>query len=126
MISKNQINPHTRSEYLHKLMAADLARIITEPVVREYKAIPGRQFRFDLAYIKSKILIEIHGGTWSGGRHTRGIGFKDDREKMNEAQTLGYDVYEFTSEDVENGRAAEAVARYYRIKENIPVDDKQN
>jgi very-short-patch-repair endonuclease len=65
--------------------------------VSEHVFHPTRKWRFDFAIIDKKIAIEVEGGTWSGGRHTRGSGFKKDCEKYNNATLLGWQVYRFTS-----------------------------
>ena len=39
-----------------------------------------------------KWLIELEGGVWTGGRHTRGKGFIEDCVKYNTATLLGYRV----------------------------------
>ena len=44
--------------------------------------------------------MEIEGGVWSGGRHTRGIGFVKDMEKYNAAASLGWRVFRFTPQQV--------------------------
>lgn len=69
--------------------------------------------RFDYAYPEYKILIEIHGGIWSSGRHTRGKGFMSDRKKMNDAQLLGYIVLEFPVPTIEHDPigCAETIAK---------------
>lgn len=65
---------------------------------REVKFHQTRKWRSDFAHIASKTIIEIEGGTWSGGRHTRGSGYARDCEKYNVAQNLGWCVYRLTSE----------------------------
>lgn len=71
--------------------------------IEEHKFHPSRKWRFDLAFPQPMIAIEIHGGIWSGGRHTRGMGFENDREKMNEAQIMGWTVLEYSTGQVMDG-----------------------
>lgn len=65
----------------------------------------GRKFRADFAWPEKKILAEIEGGSWSNGRHSRGIGFEEDCVKYNIAALLGYRVFRFTPGLVESGYA---------------------
>ena len=71
--------------------------------VREHRFHPSRRWRFDFAYPDEKIAIEIEGGVWIGGRHTRGSGFTSDCEKYNEAARLGWRVFRLTGEMIRNG-----------------------
>lgn len=64
---------------------------------------PIRKWRFDLGWPSQKIALEIHGAVFAGGRHTRGAGFQKDREKMNEAQLLGWKVLEYSTGQVKQG-----------------------
>lgn len=65
---------------------------------------PKRKWRFDYAWEEQKLALEIHGGIHSGGRHTRGRGFVEDRAKMNEAVLLGWTVLEVTPEHIKSGQ----------------------
>lgn len=65
---------------------------------------PKRKWRFDYAWEEQKLALEIHGGIHSGGRHTRGRGFVEDRAKMNEAILLGWTVLEVTPEHIKSGQ----------------------
>ncbi|WP_429112543.1 hypothetical protein [Aeromonas rivipollensis] len=65
---------------------------------------PKRKWRFDYAWEEQKLALEIHGGIHSGGRHTRGRGFVEDRAKMNEASLLGWTVLEVTPEHIKSGQ----------------------
>ena len=69
-------------------------------LIREYKFHPTRKWRFDFAHVATKTAIEIEGGTWSGGRHTRGSGYSKDCEKYNEAAKLGWCVLRYTAEKI--------------------------
>jgi very-short-patch-repair endonuclease len=66
--------------------------------LKEYKFHPERKWRFDFALIDHKIAIEIEGGTWTGGRHVRAAGYRNDCEKYNEAVKLGWRVLRYTSD----------------------------
>jgi hypothetical protein len=65
----------------------------------------GRKWRFDMAWVYKRIAVEVHGGVWikGGGRHNREIG--KDAEKRNAAQLQGWDVYEFTPDQIKSGAA---------------------
>lgn len=63
--------------------------------VTEHKFHKDRKWRFDIAFLKHKIAVEYDGGTYIGGRHTQGVGFANDCEKINYAQLDGWVVYRF-------------------------------
>ena len=46
--------------------------------------------------------IELEGGTWSNGRHTRPAGFTEDCEKYNWAALNGWRVFRITSDMLKN------------------------
>jgi hypothetical protein len=71
--------------------------------ITEIRFHPTRKWRFDLGWPMQKIGIEIHGSVYANGHHTRGKGFEDDREKMNEAQLLGWTVLEYSTGQVKQG-----------------------
>lgn len=70
--------------------------------VREYRFHPDRRWRADFAFPEYRVIVEIHGGIWTSGRHTRGSGFAKDREKSNAAQLQGWIVLEFTPAEIKN------------------------
>lgn len=69
---------------------------------REYRFHPVRKWRFDFAWPDFKIAAECEGGTWSGGRHTRGSGFAKDCEKYNAAALEGWTVFRFTKSMIDS------------------------
>ena len=71
----------------------------------EHRFHDTRRWRLDYAWPDRLLAVEVHGGTWTGGRHTRGGGFTRDREKMNEAALLGWRVLEVTTDHVRSGQA---------------------
>lgn len=77
---------------------------LPEPV-RELKFHPVRRWRFDFAFVNEKVAVEVEGGVFSGGRHTRGSGFVGDCEKYNSATQMGWRVFRVTGGMVKNGEA---------------------
>ena len=64
--------------------------------VKEYKFHPERRWRFDYAIPEHKIALEVEGGVWTQGRHTRPQGFLGDIEKYNQATLMGWRVFRTT------------------------------
>jgi very-short-patch-repair endonuclease len=62
-----------------------------------------RRWRFDFACESLKIAIEVEGGAWTRGRHTRGTGFISDMLKYNRAATMGWRVLRYTPEQFSGG-----------------------
>lgn len=85
--------------------AWQLDRFEVQKPVGQFRFHPKRKWQFDFAWPEHKLAVEIEGGTYSGGRHTRGKGFEDDCEKYNEALLLGWRVLRFTGKMVNSGEA---------------------
>lgn len=73
-------------------------------LIPEYKFCETRKWRFDYALPDEKIAIEIEGGVYSYGRHTRGCGYIKDMEKYNEAALLGWKVLRYTPQQFANNK----------------------
>lgn len=84
--------------------------------VPEHRFHPTRRWRFDFAWPDAKLAVEIEGGTWSSGRHTRGPGFENDCEKQAEAVILGWSVLRFPGNMVNDGRALNLTMRALESK----------
>jgi hypothetical protein len=65
---------------------------IEDPVC-EFRFCPSRKWQMDFAWPERKIALEVNGGLWSGGRHTRGSVLKD-YEKLNAAHARGWRVFQ--------------------------------
>lgn len=81
------------------------------PYEREYlfAAEIGRKFRADFAFPDARLLVEIEGGTWSNGRHSRGYGFELDCEKYNIATYLGWRLLRYSTDMVTGGGAIQNI-----------------
>lgn len=73
---------------------------LPRPEAEHLFALPERKWAFDLAWPDWSVAVEIQGGVWTHGRHTRGRGFLDDREKINEAQLRGWIVLEISPQQL--------------------------
>lgn len=78
---------------------------------REYRFHPSRRWRWDFCWPEQMVALEIEGGAFSGGRHTRGPGFQADCEKQSVAAALGWRVLRATAYHVESGQFLEWVRR---------------
>lgn len=84
-----------------------------EPVP-EYRVVPTRRWRFDFAFPDKLIAVEIEGGTWVQGRHSRGVGIEKDCEKYAEATILGWRILRVTTDQVRRGQAINWLVRAVR------------
>ncbi|MCZ7539740.1 MAG: hypothetical protein M5U29_07505 [Anaerolineae bacterium] len=74
-----------------------LADGLPEPE-REVMFARSRRWRFDFAWPAQRVAVECDGGTYTGGRHTRGGGYRRDAEKLNAAAALGWRVFRVTAD----------------------------
>lgn len=81
----------------------------------EFKFCETRKWRADFYLTGTKLLVEVEGGIWSNGRHTRGSGYQADMEKYNAAAMLGYTVLRFSTADVKSGRAIESIKGMVKV-----------
>ena len=73
------------------------------PAVMEYRFAAPRKWAFDYAWVDEMVALEVEGGAWTQGRHTRGAGFLKDMEKYNEAAIRGWKVIRGTPQQVKSG-----------------------
>lgn len=93
------------------LLAAQLRAANHHGWVRELRFHPTRKWRFDLAQPGILLAVEVEGGVFVAGRHTRGKSFEADCEKYAEALILGWDVLRVTPDQVRRGEALSWIER---------------
>ncbi len=76
-----------------------------------------RQWRFDFAWPELKIAVEMEGGVFTEGRHTRGIGFSNDAEKYNVAVLQGWQILRYTASTL--GSAKEQCSQLMTSKKSL-------
>ena len=68
-----------------------------------------KDWRFDFAWPNLMLAVEVEGGAWVGGRHTRGKGFLEDLRKYQAAQMMGWTVYRTAGELINSGEAVKTI-----------------
>lgn len=77
----------------------------------EFRFHDTRQWRFDLAWTDKRVAVEVEGGVYTNGRHTRGKGYEADIRKYNEAQLMGWRVLRYSTGQVRAGIAIDDLKR---------------
>ena len=88
----------------------------------EYRFIPERRFRFDIAIPRRKLAFEVDGGSGyyrdkqgkvhMGGGHRRGAAWEEQYEKANLAAAFGWKLFTFSNEMVNDLRAKDFVRNW--------------
>lgn len=86
------------------------------PGIRErLKAAGLKNWSADFALPEVRLLVEVEGGAWAGGRHTTGTGFEEDLRKYEAAMRLGWNVYRCSPEMVKKGRAIDTIRQLVEL-----------
>jgi very-short-patch-repair endonuclease len=73
--------------------------------LRMINQVKPRKWAVDFAWPDERIAVEVDGGLFNQGRHSRGAGMLGDMEKLNALACLGYRIIRVTPEHVRNGMA---------------------
>jgi hypothetical protein len=85
----------------------------------EHRFTDTRRWRMDYAFIQQMVFLEVEGGVWTGGRHTRGKGFINDMEKYNAAAALGWTLVRCVPDDLTNGKAIKQLKQILKNENDI-------
>ena len=106
--------PKVKGEKVPNEFDAKLARELKTLKIefeQEFEFHPKRKWRADFHLVGKKILVEVEGAIWSGGRHTRGKGYIGDMEKYNAATMMGFQVLRFSTDQVKSGLAIQQIEK---------------
>lgn len=106
--------PKVKGEKIPNEFEAKLARELKTLKIdfeQEFEFHQARKWRADFHLVGKKILVEVEGGIWSGGRHTRGKGYIGDMEKYNAATMMGFQVIRFSTDQVKSGHAIQQIEK---------------
>jgi very-short-patch-repair endonuclease len=94
------MNSTLEQTFVHYL--SFLAPDLKAGMVEQYRIAPGRRYRLDAAWPDKKIGVELEGGLYSGGAHSRPVGIQRDIHKHNFAVMNGWRVLRFSTRDIED------------------------
>lgn len=86
-IANKQAKEFTQETFFLLLDQVNVPRPTPEHVFHN-----SRKWRFDYCWIDQMVVLEVEGGIFIRGRHSRGAGMKEDMDKYNEAAVLGYRI----------------------------------
>jgi hypothetical protein len=92
------------------------------PFEREYRFHDKRRWRFDFAFPYAMLAVEIDGGGFVSGRHSRGAGVEADAEKQSAAAILRWYLIRATPRQVDDGRCLQWIKDYMHISETEMTD----
>jgi very-short-patch-repair endonuclease len=109
---------HLARKYNNEELLQNIIKAAGLPVpVREYRFLPDRRFRFDLAWPGVHLAVEINGQV-----HRIKKRFLSDIEKMNLAREAGWQVVQVTPSMVRSGEALELCRRALDLAGTRPVE----
>jgi hypothetical protein len=88
----------SKQSHLELLFDAQIEEAELPPADEENYVIPGspKRWQYDRVWLSYRVIVEIEGGVFTQGRHTRGMGFVKDCNKYNWATSQGWKLYRFT------------------------------
>lgn len=92
---------------------ASLKSLGIDQPVAEYKFHKTRKWRIDFCWPDKKLALEIEGGAWTNGRHTRGSGFIKDMEKYNQISVYRFFLLRVTPTEIQNGVAVDIINQFF-------------
>ncbi|MDX3913736.1 MAG: hypothetical protein QHC79_09370 [Pseudosphingobacterium sp.] len=102
------VNKNAKSD----LFILTVSQSMSIDIVPEYRFDLERRWRFDYAIPSHKIAIEVEGGVWTNGRHTKGKGYIRDMEKYNRANALGWRLIRVVPDELVTGSTLDKIKDY--------------
>jgi len=79
--------------------------------VAEYRFSPPRRWRWDWSWPHHKVALEVQGGLFVQGRHSRGAALLKEHEKLNEAAAQGWRVLFVVPSQLESSMTLDWIRR---------------
>ena len=115
---KAQLEESLGSDLERKIMTQIRQYGLPEPETQAM-LIPGRKWRWDLAWPSKRLAVEVQGGIWTRGKHGRGSGILNDMDKLNAAQLAGWRVLQFAVNHIDSGEAVALIEKAILSNQSI-------
>lgn len=76
---------------------------------------PPRQWRFDICWPECMLAVEVEGGIFVRGRHSRGAGMLADMEKYNAATLQGWRLLRVSDKHINKGTALRWIEAAFKM-----------
>lgn len=83
---------------------------------RQMRIHPERKFRADFWFSKARLVVEVDGGGFINGRHSRGTGIERDAEKSALIAAMPARLMRVTPKQINNGSALEWILRALKVR----------
>ena len=119
--------------YNTKLVLATWRQLGLPAAVAEHGFCAERKWRFDFAFPKERVAIEVQGGIFGtgrkcrtcgqrkAGRHTRGTALVDEYEKLRAAAMLGWRVLPCLPRQIYTRELAEEILTALNFRQNDKI-----
>lgn len=78
---------------------------------RQFRINPERRFMADFYFPAARVVVEVEGGGFVNGRHSRGAGIENDAEKSALIAQMPARLIRVTPKQVKNGRALDWILK---------------
>lgn len=89
----------------------------------EFRFHPTRKWRADVAFVEQRLLVEVEGGIYVQGRHSRGAGMEADLEKYAEAACNDFRVLRVSPRQIKQGVAVGWILRALKLGNVLNVSE---
>ena len=113
-IALKKASAKARNSALEETMALQIRAAGLPVPTREHSPVPGRRWRIDFCWPDQLVALEVEGGIYTAGRHTRPQGFNDDAEKYNTLALSGWTVLRVTTDHIKSGQALQWLEKALR------------
>lgn len=91
-------------------IAAQIFSGLPAPLI-EYRFHPVRKWRIDYFFVRARVGLEVQGGIFIQGRHSRGASLLKEYEKLNEAAAMGIRMLYCTPQQLKKGEILPVLKR---------------